>query len=621
MPATANHGAPTAWNGGCRERRLLDALRLVGLQARSSGVGAVNLVTGMNGRSGVGMWRRGLSELFAAQVGGAWCPAVLRDSLLMRSWDIRRLVAVWIATVVVVFGAADVAGASSRLSRMSPDTAGSAGSLLTGVSCTSRTACIAVGSYYKSSGGYVSWTLAERWNGTRWSILHTPKPPLAVGYPTGSELTGVSCASSTACIAIGDYADRSGQFVELVERWDGTRWSIQRTPNPPGTTDSHFDGVSCTSSTACTAAGEYTATTDFGNKPLLERWDGTNWSVQQTPKPVGSDWWLGPVSCTSSTACTVLGSVCCNNAGWDDAFALGWDGSSWSTSTTPRPPSAVGSRLDGVSCTSSAACVAVGQYQQNSNLNSSTLAERWNGASWSIVPTPDPPGASDPGLSGVSCTSSAACIAVGSYNNSDDRSFAFAERWDGTRWLLQATPNRASADGSLLYAVSCTSSTACTAVGSDGHSPLVERWDGAKWVVQTPPLPSNRFTLSAIRARVDGTVSLRIKLPGPGRVDVLETAWKDDLARTALMLQPAPRRFVFARKHAPATHAGVIQVAVVPGRLGRLLVAHPRYRISLRLWVSYTPLDGRPRTEGLYGLHLPEALTFVGLGIFGHPMR
>ena len=39
-----------------------------------------------------------------------------------------------------------------------------------------------------------------------------------------------------------------------------------------------------------------------------------------------------------------------------------------------------------------------------------------------------------------------------------------AEAWDGTRWTLQATPK--PTDNLTLNAVSCTSATACTAVGS-----------------------------------------------------------------------------------------------------------------------------------------------------------
>jgi hypothetical protein len=122
---------------------------------------------------------------------------------------------------------------------------------LTGVSCTSATACTAVGEYTNASN--VAVTLAERWNGTAWAVQATPNP---VGT-NGSELSGVSCTSATACTAVGAYYLAYGVPVALAERWNGTAWVIQATRNPGGTNGSYLSGVSCTSATACTAVGFY----------------------------------------------------------------------------------------------------------------------------------------------------------------------------------------------------------------------------------------------------------------------------------------------------------------------------------------------------------------------------
>ena len=48
--------------------------------------------------------------------------------------------------------------------------------------------------------------------------------------------------------------------------------------------------------------------------------------------------------------------------------------------------------------------------------------------------------------------------------------------------------------------------------------------------------PDNHFSVSQIRLRRDGTISFRVKVPGPGKVDVLETAWRDNLAQIAVQL-------------------------------------------------------------------------------------
>jgi hypothetical protein len=132
-----------------------------------------------------------------------------------------------------------------------PNPAGAILSALTGVSCNSATACTAVGYYYNA--GPVEVTLAERWNGTAWAVQGTPNP----GGTHGSSLSGVSCTSATACTAVGEYTNASNVAVTLAERWNGTVWAVQATPNPSGAQGSGLIDVSCTSATACTAVGNY----------------------------------------------------------------------------------------------------------------------------------------------------------------------------------------------------------------------------------------------------------------------------------------------------------------------------------------------------------------------------
>ena len=92
----------------------------------------------------------------------------------------------------------------------------------------------------------------------------------------------MSCISTSACTGVGWYETSPGAYETLAEAWNGTAWAIQSTPNPSGATASYLFGVSCTSTSACTAAGydlnpSYTA--------LAERWNGTAWAIQSTPKP------------------------------------------------------------------------------------------------------------------------------------------------------------------------------------------------------------------------------------------------------------------------------------------------------------------------------------------------
>lgn len=86
---------------------------------------------------------------------------------------------------------------------------------------------------------------------------------------------------------------------------------------------------------------------------------------------------------------------------------------------------------------------------------------------------------------------------------------------------------------------------------------------------------------------------------------MLETAWNDNVAHAAVLLQPAVDRFVYARKYVNADSAGIFHVRVKPTARGRRLVHHHSYRVLLRLWVTYTPAGGAYRSIGFYGLHLP----------------
>src|SRR4029077_14519239 len=131
---------------------------------------------------------------------------------------------------------------------------------------------------------------------------------------------------------------------------------------------------------------------------------------------------------------------------------------------TPTPSGATSSALSGVSCTSASACTAVGYYTTSAGANQ-TLGEAWDGSTWTLQSTPTPSGATSSALSGVSCTSASACTATGYYTTSAGVYQTLAETWNGTTWTLQSAPTPSGATSSVLSEVSCTSASACTSVG------------------------------------------------------------------------------------------------------------------------------------------------------------
>ena len=354
-------------------------------------------------------------------------------------------------------------------------TAGTGG--LDGISCTASDDCEAVGSPSDGGSGV---TLAENWNGTTWTLQTTPVPSKS----TGDTLNGVSCTTSDECVAVGIYESRSDDYLTLAEGWNGTTWTLQTTGNPSGASDSLLRGVSCSAPDDCEAVG----LTDSG--PLSEIWNGSNWSIQTINGFAFAQ--LADVSCTAAAACEAVG----NNSGSSDAsevtFAEVWNGTTWTMQASPSPSGTLGNSLNGVSCVASDECEAVG-YTLNDGYTNETLAEGWNGTKWTLQTIPDPTGASQTTLEGISCTASDDCEAVGYYTSSSGAFATLAEEWNGSTWSTQTTRNPTTA--SELTAISCVNEDDCEAVGFDQNnsgvqSILAEVWNGTAWTKQTAPGPS-----------------------------------------------------------------------------------------------------------------------------------
>lgn len=279
-----------------------------------------------------------------------------------------------------------------------------------GVSCVSSSACFAVGRYMNASSNMV--TLAEFWNGTEWSVQSIPNPTSAAAV-----LEDVSCSSTTECTAVGLFSE-SGP-PELVKtlaiRWNGTEWKIQSTPNPSNT--AYLSAVSCPSSSFCMAAGFYYDSGASAWTPTSMRWNGTEWTTKAAVKPGGATMsWLYGVSCTSSTECTAVGDKEVSALTHEhQTMAQRWNGTEWKLQSTPNPE-ATNRNLEDVSCTSSVACTAIGSYINGSA--EQAMALRWNGTEWSLQVLPVPSGSQGTLRAfALSCVTARGCEAVGQFKN------------------------------------------------------------------------------------------------------------------------------------------------------------------------------------------------------------
>jgi hypothetical protein len=280
---------------------------------------------------------------------------------------------------------------------------GAAHTRLFGVDCPSETRCIAVGNYQNSEGGPA--TLGELWNEGKWNVQTTPVPSEA----SSSELVAVGCNSTATCEGVGS-AMIKGVKTAIAERWTSPTWALQTVPIPAEATSSQLDGVDCLWSTLCVAVGRYT-TSGGVTKSLVMFWNGS-WSLQTLTEPAGAvESKLLDVSCTPTpNLCTAVGGWK-NAAGEQFTLAYRFNGSStWTLQSTPNPSGATESVLQDVSCATETSCTAAGSSVSGGSTQ--TLAEKWNGASWSIQGTSNPSGAAFSSLFGVSCRSTT-CVGVG----------------------------------------------------------------------------------------------------------------------------------------------------------------------------------------------------------------
>jgi hypothetical protein len=259
--------------------------------------------------------------------------------------------------------------------------------------------------------------VAETWNGSTWTVMGVPDP-------LGSQpsLPSVSCTTSKACVAVGDYF-RNNVTRTFSEIWNGMTWRLIPTVNPSSEFN-FFSSVACTAATVCQAVG-LIQEQKVGQKQLVEAWNGKTWYVRSTPSP-SFPWGqqLTGISCTDSTSCVAVGFT---EGAETTTLIESWNGTAWSSSSSPSTVELY-SILYGVSCSGANFCLAVG-IQSANQIAWRSLAAVWNGQTWSDIPSANSPKSTEDLLNGVSCPDPVACEAVGSgTSNSGRTTFTLAER-------------------------------------------------------------------------------------------------------------------------------------------------------------------------------------------------
>jgi hypothetical protein len=281
-------------------------------------------------------------------------------------------------------------------------------------------------------------------------------------------------------------------------------WSVASTPTS-GT--GGFSGVDAVNSTNVWAVGG----------SLTARFNGTAWVAVSNPM-------------TSSGLLGVDGSAPDNvwavgRTGSSGPLAARWNGTSWSVASSPAlPPDAVTAELAGVKTFSTTDAWAAGKYNRSSAPFSRTLIHRWNGTSWTAVPTPNP----DSEINFLTDVDGAASNDVWAIGNVGFEVYGGTPRnglvlhWDGSSWSQVSVPGTV-ADSSYnvptLEDIFVRSASDIWIVGRAFSWSLFKfvsialHWDGVSWqrsVLTTGPNDAVGFkgvaALSATQVYATGSV-------------------------------------------------------------------------------------------------------------------
>jgi hypothetical protein len=300
-----------------------------------------------------------------------------------------------------------------------------------------------------------------------------------------SELFAASSSSPNDIWAVG----------QSTIHFDGTTWTAFPAPMIKGDNNSFLQGVVAISPTLAWAAGNVTDGAHPGQ--VIERWDGSKWSLFPGPK-FGKKDRADVFAMTSSSANDVwaIGSLVNLGTGSVSPLFEHWNGTAW-TATTGESSDEF---LFGASADAANDAWAVGF---NGSDNIETSAMHWDGTNWKRVATPNV-GEGTNKLNAVLALAPNDVWAVGFSTTvappKEAAKLTLIEHFDGTKWAVVPSPNvgpNSANQSNRLLGLTANSANDIWAFGSyfaadgSGHQmTLLLHWDGTSWTIAPSPSPS-----------------------------------------------------------------------------------------------------------------------------------
>jgi hypothetical protein len=332
-------------------------------------------------------------------------------------------------------GPVDAAGAATGAARacawktVAAPTPGVGSAALNGVDAIAPKDIWAVG--YSNAQGK---TLAEHWNGKKWSVVKTPNKS---GFTAFQD---VAVVSHRNVWAVGYFVPSGGSHPRtLIEHWNGKRWRIVKSPNPLKGTNVLF-GVDAASARAVFAVGTNNLGASAGLRQVTLRLTPKGWkSVKAGPSSGAED-----VAVFSAKSALAVGHIGSGTA--SKPLVEKYAGGHWTRLATST--SATGPDLADLSARGSDVQWAVGDQSGTSALQTFTM--RKTGAGWVTVPSADSAPSQVNVLHGVAALSKGEAWAVGYHETSSFVPRTLIEHFKGGSWSIVPSPNGSTMANELL---------------------------------------------------------------------------------------------------------------------------------------------------------------------------
>ena len=351
---------------------------------------------------------------------------------------LRRLMPVAAGLLSAVLAAASPAAAGTGLQAVpAPSPPGSGGADFTSVAAVSPTDAWAVGFTNTGTTFFQGTPVAEHFDGTRWSVVRAA--PVPAGHDGRLAAAAFSGPSDGWAVGV-DTTEANNTSSSLIEHFNGTSWT--RVPAPPGEPfNAHLNSVIALSAANAWAVGS------GGNAALIEHWNGSTWSV--VPGATGSARLLG-ITALSAANIWAVGETGTRAV---TPVIEHFDGTAWHL--VAQPVNTYDSFLFSVSAASPTDIWAVGG--QTGGTSAPVLIEHFDGTAWTEVPNPTlPAGLAYNGyLRAVTALSAGDVWAVGSAVANQAAAQTLALHFDGTSWQVVPSANPPAATG-LLESVAGT---------------------------------------------------------------------------------------------------------------------------------------------------------------------